>query len=449
MPRAKGLERALASIPRNRKITSPAGLSKYLVDGQSPVAVAFPNTVEEMSHLLSVADHDGKVVVPWGAGTQMDLGNIAGKVDLVIGTSRLNRILEYEPADLTVIVEGGRSLGFLQKELARNGQFLPLDPSNAEHATIGGILASNASGPRGTYFGGARDRLIGIKVVHPNGDVTKGGGKVVKNVSGYDMNKLYTGSLGTLGIIVEATFKIAPLFKEERTLLLLCPSLDIATRLAFDIPKSGVQSLALELLDSRAVELLSSMMDDEPASKGYALVVELGGTPASVARQEKEVRALCQKAAVDATAIAGDRKAGRLWGAIRDFGRDERRPATLIIKSTSLPTNMSSVIEGLSSVGKKAGLDGALLSRITSGITYSYWWAQNGAADALVTVVEAIRELGDRFNGHAVVEVCPIDLKREIDVWGVRGPQIDLMKRIKEQFDPRGTLNPGRFVDGI
>ncbi len=175
MPRVKGLERALASIPRNRKITSASGLARYAVDGQGPESVAFPNTVEEMSHLLAVADGEGKAVVPWGAGTQMGLGNLAGKVGLVIGTSRLNRILEHQPADLTVVVEGGISLGVLQEELAHNGQFLPLDPPRAEDATIGGILASNASGPRRTYFGTARERLIGIKVVHPNGGVTKGG----------------------------------------------------------------------------------------------------------------------------------------------------------------------------------------------------------------------------------------------------------------------------------
>ncbi|MFQ5872844.1 MAG: FAD-binding oxidoreductase [Dehalococcoidia bacterium] len=449
MSRTRGLERAIASIPRNRKIIHPTGTASYTVDGRSPEAVVFPNTVEELSTLLSAAEGDGKAVVPWGAGTQMGLGNLAGRVGLVVGMSRLNRILEYEPADLTVIVEGGISLELLQSELAHNGQFLPLDPPCADDATVGGILASNASGPRRAYFGTARDRLIGIKVVHPNGDVTKGGGRVVKNVSGYDMNKLYTGSLGTLGVIVEAAFKIAPLFKEERTLLLSCPSLDAATRLALDIPKCGVQSLALELLDPRAAAVLSSQTGGRPALDGYTLAAELGGTPAAVDRQEKEVRALCERASVEVDAISEKENAASIWNAIRDFGRGEGNPATMIVKNTCLPTGVVSLIEEILSVGQNEGITRAVLSNITSGVTYSYWWALDGSIGALKGVVDQLRTLARKFSGHAVVEVCPIELKEKIDVWGIEGSETYLMRRIKEQFDPKGTLNPGRFVDGI
>ena len=198
MPIPHTLQWEIDRIPRNRKVTHGQGVKGYAVDGLEPKGVVFPNTIEEMSSLLSAADRDGKAVVPWGGGTAMGLGNRALGCDLVISTSRLNRVLDYEPSDLTVVVEAGITLGTLQEELGENGQFLPLDPPLPDRATIGGILSANSSGPIRAHFGAIRDRLIGIKVVNPNGDVTKGGGKVVKNVSGYDMNKLYTGALGTL-----------------------------------------------------------------------------------------------------------------------------------------------------------------------------------------------------------------------------------------------------------
>lgn len=446
MTRARTFDKVVSAIPNNRKITHEAGLSNYKVDEQTPESVVFPNTLEEVSQLLAAADGQGKAVVPWGAGTQMRLGNLAGRVDLVAGTSRLNRILEYEPADLTVIVEGGISLGALQSELARHGQFLPLDPPGAENATIGGILACNTSGPRRAFFGTARDRLIGIKVVHPNGEVTKGGGRVVKNVTGYDMNKLYTGSLGTLGIIVEAAFKIAPLFKEEHTLIVSCSSAAEAVGIAREISNRGVLPLAMEILDERASGFLSSITD---MTEGWLLVVELGGTSASVKRQEKEIGEVCKTHQVEHTS-ADDIDSSRLiWSEIRNLGRSEGHGATMIVKSTSLSSDTAALMGNISALGKEKGLEGVLLTNITHGITHSYWWADNGSMGSFKGLVDGLRGLADRFHGHAVVEVCPTELKREIDVWGVNGLQTQLMKRIKEQYDPAGTLNPGRFVDGI
>ena len=447
MPRARGLDRAVAGLPSARKITHPSGLWDYSVDGRTPEAVAFPNTVEEMSALLAAAESEGKAVIPWGGGTQMGLGNLVRGVDVVVGASRLNRIVELEPADLTVIVEGGTSLGVLQSELAEQGQFLPLDPPRAAEATIGGILAGNASGPRRAFFGTARDRLIGIKVAHPNGEVTKGGGKVVKNVTGYDMNKLYTGSLGTLGIIVQAAFKVAPLFKEYLTLLLPCPSADAAVSLALEAPKRGFQPLALQVLDGWAASLALAALEEDRSP--YVLAVELGGTPAAVDRQEKEIEALCRERSIRAQSISNPVEFTGLWTAVRDLGRVEPGPATMIVKTTSLPTETGPIIEVIESIGEKVQLDHALQSNVTNGVTHSYWWSDNGSIDALRKVVDELRSLAGKAGGHSVVEVCPVELKQQIDIWGFDGPELTLMRKIKEQFDPKGTLNPGRFVGGI
>ena len=440
-------------IPRNRKIAHGPGLKQYAVDGVEPEAVVFPNTIEELSHLLSAADRDGKAVVPWGGGTAMALGNMTRACGLVINTSRLNRVLEYEPSDLTVVVEAGITLGDLQEELAERGQFLPLDPPLPEKATIGGILSTNSSGPIRAHFGAIRDRLIGIKVVNANGDVTKGGGKVVKNVSGYDMNKVYTGALGTLGIIVEAAFKLVPVFKETRSFLIGCDTPSEAGELAKGLRQLGVTPVALQLVGGRAFAV----------REGYAVALQIGGVREAVERQARMVTDLCKSNGWPATdegekfwqilrkgvsgyTVDGGVGGENYWRLIRDVGRHSNSPATMIIKATCLPSDAASLVESLQNIG---GEGVSVSCNMVNGVVYSYWLEKETSVDELEARVTKIRTAASELNGHCVVEVCPRELKERIDVWGLAGPQLGLMKRIKEQFDPNGTLNPGRFVKGI
>ena len=189
----------------------------YAVDGVIPTVVVSPGTVEEVSAVLAACSKADAAVVPWGGGAHMGLGGVPKKVDVVLALGRMNQVIDHEPGDMTSTVQAGMTLSHFQSHLGRHGQFLSLDPPGGSRATIGGILAANASGPRRLRYGTARDLLIGLRVVHADGTVTKGGAKVVKNVTGYDMNKLYVGSLGTLGVIVEATFRLYPIPPVERT----------------------------------------------------------------------------------------------------------------------------------------------------------------------------------------------------------------------------------------
>ena len=440
-------------IPRNRKITRGPGTRQYSVDGIEPDAVVFPNTIEEVSALLSAADRDGKSVVPWGGGTAMALGNKARACDLVICTSRLNRVLEHEPSDLTVVVQAGITLADLQEELGESGQFLPLDPPLPEKATIGGILSANSGGPIRAQFGAIRDRLIGIKVVNPNGDVTKGGGKVVKNVSGYDMNKLYTGALGTLGIIVEAAFKLAPLYKETRSLLIGCDSPFVAGELAKELRGMGVEPVALQLVGGGGFAVRT----------GYAVALKIGGVREAVERQARIVSDMCRTKGLQATnkgekfwqvllkgesgyTVDGGVGGENYWRLVRDSGRHSNSPATMIAKTSCLPSDVTSLVERIRQIGGK-GL--SVSCNMVNGITYGYWLDGQASISDLEARVSALREAAAELNGHCVIETCPPELKERIDVWGFDGPQLALMKRIKEQFDPNGTLNPGRFVKGV
>lgn len=194
------------------------GSSERAVDDRVPSALVEPASVEQVQQTLAEASNDQLYVLPAGGGRHAHLGNVPIAYDIALSTADLSQILDHEPADMTATVESGVRMVDLQSELASHGQQLPLDPPGMELATIGGLLGADVSGPLRHAYGTARDWLIGIRVAHADGSVSKAGGRVVKNVSGYDMHKLYVGSLGSLGVIVEATFKLAALPRMGRTL---------------------------------------------------------------------------------------------------------------------------------------------------------------------------------------------------------------------------------------
>src|SRR5438876_7173269 len=203
-----------------RTISDPDELRNYAVDGVLPRFAVIPETVDQVSQIVALANEQGLTLITRGGGSRLNLGGIPERFDILLETTKLTRLLEHEAPDLTCHVEAGITLAELQAKLATKGQRLALDPPDAQQATIGGILASNASGPKRLRYGTARDMVIGLRVVQARGEVARSGGSVVKNVAGYDLNKLYIGSLGTLGIIVEVNFKLQPLRTNERTLIL-------------------------------------------------------------------------------------------------------------------------------------------------------------------------------------------------------------------------------------
>jgi glycolate oxidase FAD binding subunit len=353
----------------------------------------------------------------------MSLGNIPRAADVALRTTNLDRVIEYEPADLVVTVQAGMRLAEMQRVLGEHGQFLPLDPPLAERSTIGGIIAANASGPLRLRYGACRDQLLGVRVVNANGTITKGGGKVVKNVTGYDMCKLYTGSLGTLGVIVEASFKLAPLPDQENTVLAWFRQLPEAFAAARTIAGSGLPVLACELLSARAADVIQHAAGVAPPADGaFLLAIRVGGGPSAVRRQEEDLLRLCSAASGRMIAEAGHQA---LWQAIADFGRGA---FDSIVKLSVPPSRCGELL---------AALDPrtSFVSQVLSGVSYVF------GADP-----EPLLPLAQGLQGYTVLEACPLELKRRLDVWGPVGPDFALMERIKRQFDPQGILNPGRYV---
>src|SRR5438874_12603422 len=217
------------------------------IDAMSSVARLTPASREELAEALHTADSRGQAVAPVGGGTQLDLGMPPSRLDLVIETTRLNNIVEYEPADLTVTVEAGLPFADLQTQLAEQGQFLALDLPTAPGATTGGLIATHARCPLRFAYGTARDLVLGTRVANPDGTLTRAGGRVVKNVAGYDLNKLYVGSLGTLSIIVELSFKLAPIPPAADSVVGQFADVDAARRVSNAVVHSPLSPLAIEL----------------------------------------------------------------------------------------------------------------------------------------------------------------------------------------------------------
>ena len=413
--------------------------SQIRLDSISPEVVAYPASVEEVSTLLQLAFREKLAVVPWGRGAYMPLGNPLERLDMVVCLEPLNRVVEHEPADLTVTVEAGISMGHLQEALAPYGQYVPLDPPFLEKATVGGILAANMSGPRRLFYRTAQDWVLGTKVVGATGDVARAGGKVVKNVAGYDLNKLYIGSLGTLAIIVEVTLKLVPLPKSLRTLLLGLSSLDEAILLAFELRDQGLQPLAVELLDASAVRHLLGQ-EDVPA----LLAVELGGVPEAVERQDRDIAGLARQRAASLQVMEEEAWQQAFWRRLRNFAREGDK-ADLVLKSSLPPARIGEFLKGVETISLGKGMSAALVCHILSGIVYSFLWASEDEK-RLAQIVEENRRVASRLEGHTLVESCPLWLKKAIDVFGEPEQDFSLMRRVKEQFDPARVLSPGRFL---
>jgi glycolate oxidase FAD binding subunit len=381
--------------------------------------------VEGLAAVLAAADGAGAAVVPWGGGRHMALGNAPARYDLALRTTQLGRVLEHEPADLTVTVQAGITFAALRQRLAERGQFLPID-APAE-ATVGGVLAAGVSGPSRHAYGLPRDWLIGCTMVRADGTIFKGGGRVVKNVAGYDLPKLAIGSLGTLGVIVEATFKLAPLPPAQETLLVRCGSLDEAARATL---AADERSLAL-----RAVACGAGATGSEAQAAFW-----LAGPHRAVERTRRELIELCGATTerLDGIASSG------WWLALSEF---EAAPHGGVTLRASLPPSKASAFLG--SIERKPverGLSAELLAYPTTGLALVRADARD--LEQVVAFTEDARRAALEAGGSLVVALAPLEVSRLVDAWGP-AEALPLMRRLKEQFDPRGTLNPGRFVGGI
>lgn len=387
--------------------TTPADAN----DRVQPQLVVEPANANEVGKVLKCANQAGLAVSPRGGGTKTGWGNRPKRCDLVLSLARMNRVLEHAASDLTVSVEAGCTIGELQKVLASQRQRLAFDPLWPERATVGGVLATNDSGSLRVRFGALRDLVIGITLALPDGTLAKSGGKVVKNVAGYDLPKLATGALGTLAVITDAVFRLHPVFPETRSLTVSMKD------------TAAANQLMLALLDSKLAFTGMQMRAGRPVE----VDVRFEGTAAGVNGQCDELAKMAAPNAVGAASADA-------WQARQSLFQ----PGAVVAKFSTLPAELASFCDQVARHARDA--EWSVVAQ-ANGIGYLRIAA---AAETLAKLRSALEPAGS-----LVVLQCPPEIKDQFEVWGTTGDALALMGRVKQEFDPKGTLNPGRFVGGI
>jgi len=430
-------------------------LQAYALDGRRPKVIVSPKTADEVSKIVAYANQEHLALVPMGNGTKTGMGGIPKTMDIVLLTTRLNRITDCDIDNLTLTAESGITLSQVQRHLAKEGKgyFLPLDPPFTDKATLGGIVATNSSGPKRLTYGTARDLIIGMKAVFPNGDLVVSGGKTVKNVSGYDMCKLLIGSFGTLGIICEITFKLLPLPEREASLLVPFKTLDEANGFVETITHSQLLPASIETLNALAVRKMKYHLP-LPSDGNYVVAIGLEGVAESTERQISDMGNIGKKhGALEPMALDSERHHA-FWNALRDFsgGLAKRYPEYVALKSNFLISKCGQMIGSYEKIAKGVGMDCAFISHSGSGILYTYVLGNQESRSRTESLIKFIKKLTSeaaKNEGNLVIESSPSLVKKKVDPWGKSRSDAPMMRRIKKQIDPAGILNPGRFVGGI
>ncbi|MDP6455010.1 MAG: FAD-binding oxidoreductase [SAR202 cluster bacterium] len=423
---------------------SPGGPS-HVVDGRPIAVVARPRNVDGVSVLLTEANAQGTIVMPVGGGTRLSLGNMGQTPGIALDTTALNQPVSINSADLTATFEAGMTLQAVQEILAESGQFLAMDSARSDQATIGGILASGASGPLKWQYGNPRDLVIGMKVVQADGTITKSGGQVVKNVSGYDMARLHVGGMGTLGIICEVSFKLTPKPANEKTALVAFSDLKSCCDAAISIFNSQVAPLALTVFDS-AVLSASSIPD---IAGDHFLAVRLGGRSRALTRMTDETIKTSQSAGATNVEILEGDSALDLWKHLSDFGWEGDALPNVVVRASLLPNQVKAYVDAIGA--SSTGVAPSCVASPGYGNVMVFWRSHSGADDleSSRAAIQTAQAEAVKLGGSAIIERCPVELKSELDVWGEAGDSIEIMRRLKQQYDPKGILSPGRFIGGI
>ena len=417
---AKRLETALGADAVSAAASGSA--ASRAIEGKLPEIVCRPQSAEQIAAALRLCTEAEVAVIPWGGGTAMAIGNPPRQAGVVIELGKLNRVIEHDHANLTATVQSGITLSALQTSLAPQMQFAPLDAPLPERATVGGTVAANLNGPRRSYYGSVRDLVIGMKVVFAAGEQIKAGGKVVKNVAGYDMCKLFVGSLGTLGIITEVTLRMSPI-PESAATVIASATLAQAERFTDELSRSQLLPAAV---------FLSNDGDTEQ----WRLAVWCEGFEETVARHLRNLDDIAARVGMNTGPLRGGTH-NEFWEMLRDF---PLQPGCLIYRVT-LPR--AKIFDFTRRVQSWAGVK--LIGDVGAGTVWLALPAHRSGLEKFVELIEVARQQ----HGHAVVFTAPAELKQGVEVWGPSPATISLQREIKRQFDPKGLLNPGRLLAGL
>lgn len=391
----------------------------------SLTSTAAPATPEELTALVRDALHNGTPLYPVGGATSLNYGLPPKQPGIGVVLTGLDRVIDFPARDLTVTVEAGIAMQALSERLAQEGLQLPIDVPRPDAATLGGVIATAWSGPRRYGHGSIRDFVIGIRAIDGRGEIFNGGGRVVKNVAGYDFCKLLTGSLGTLGIITQVTLKLRPIPQQSALVSMATPNENVVERLLSDLAGSDISAVAIEL---------------QVKNNQYDLAVALEGTLPEVDWLVEQLCNLGTRHSVTAEVTRGD-AANDLLRTYTNFPAEQ---APLMLKASVKPSALTRFIAGV----RETDLQAVLQISAGSGIAYIKF-AEFPKAGLSRTLVGKLQPLAAECGGHVVILANPTGQEVTLQsTFGTLGMQAELMQSVKRQFDPRSILNPGRFVFG-
>jgi glycolate oxidase FAD binding subunit len=434
-------------------IGDPASVAAYQIDGQIPAAAVRPSSEEEVAEIVKFAAREKLAVVVSAARTKLAMGMPPRQYDLAVDMTRMNRIVAYDPQDLTLAVEPGTSLRALANTLADHGQFLPLAVPFAVRSTVGGTIASGVDSPLRQTYGTARDFVLGMQFVTGDGIAAKSGGRVVKNVSGYDIHKILIGSLGTLAVITRINFRTFPLPRTTSTFAAIFRTIGSACEFRNALAQSALRPRTLEILGvgRTSPPELKAQLGIPLGANEWAVLVSFAGEETVLKRVRGEMGTLAAgRSDLDSVTELDPGAEGKVLDLISEFPAaiQQRFPSAAIFRISTLPTELPDLGKRIESIE----MPWALMMRGV-GVAYLALLTPSEGESALLALQhECARILSLGGNPpwrSATLPWCPAALKHEIDVWGALPASLDLMRKLKAVFDPAGILSPGRFVGGI
>ena len=429
-------------------VIADAACQAYAVRGAVPFVVAKPADVEGVSATLAVASELRAAVVPWGGGSRMTIGLPPRRCDIVLSLEQLRGVLEYDPADLTLSVRAGTTHGELARTLAASGQMLPLDVPLTSQATLGGTLATATAGVRRAYYGGPRDVVLGLRVVDACGTLLRTGGRVVKNVTGYDMSKLYIGALGTLGVIVEASVKLTPLPEAEGTALGVFERRGDAFAAAETLNALGVWPSALVVAQVGALPELARLVPDH--LDHALLAARFPGPPSAVVRATREGESAMTNGGARITLVVDGEAHETFWAAVDNYAQCATRGNNeALLRVSAQPSDCAALLDAALNSASEVGATLTCLADAATGTLWLRIRAGSGdpseaLGDALTSLRVALSQLG---RAPAILD-APVSVASRVMLSDIPAVTGRLMRDIKKQFDPNGLLNPGRTIVG-
>ena len=443
--------------------TDPAELGACAVDGRLPSVTVCPGSTEEVIEVVKYAAAEKLALIASGARTKLGIGSPPTRYDVALDMTRLNRIIAYDPGDLTLSVETGTPLRKVAEALAQHRQFLPLAVPYFDRATVGGTIGSGVDTPLRQFYGTARDYVLGMEFVLGEGVRSKSGGNVVKNVTGYDLHKLMIGSLGTLGVMTRVNFKTFPMPVASRGFVATFESLDRAIEMRNRVAQSPLTPMTFDLLSPHVADLFSTPGAEQLAASAmpagvlslglWALTIGYSGKENVLSRYEAELRRMAAESAAGNVTVLGDRARAAAFAFKREFIPIalESSPATTIVKISVLSARLKDALSAAIKAAEANQLPWAVMARSLGVIYFALLPTEHTQAShrQVVGATNQILDASASLGANVTIPWCPSEWKPALKVWGPERRDLAQMQKVKKVFDPLGIFSPGRFIGGI